>query len=61
MLDCEDLKYAHKPDCKSKDSTNIEHRNAVFDCDIHVNVEYDAYCKECGAFLYSFAYGHYEY
>jgi hypothetical protein len=58
MIDFEDLKYAHKPDCNSKDSTNTEHRNII--CDEQSEVEYDCYCKECGAFLYCFCYGHYE-
>ena len=60
MIDFEDLKYVHKPNCNSKDSTAVEYRNAVYDADINCDVEYDCYCRECGAFLYHFCYGHYE-
>lgn len=60
MLDYKDLEYAHKPDCNSKDSHNVERRNIVRDNDINCDVEYDCYCKECGVFLYHFCYGHYE-
>ena len=61
MLDYEDLKYAHNHNCCSKDSKNTEHRNSIYeniDGD-NCEVEYDCYCKECGAYLYSFCYGHY--
>ena len=59
MINFEDLKYAHKSDCNSKDSKNIEYRNSIYDRSYGCAVEYDCYCGECGAFLYSFAYGHY--
>ena len=56
MINIDDLKYAHKPECKNKNSNNIIHKNVYFD-EIG-EVEYDAYCDECGAFLYYFCYGH---
>ena len=30
-MDYEDLKYAHKSNCYSKDSENIEHRNSIYE------------------------------
>jgi len=57
-MDFDDLKYAHEVECESKDSKNVIHKYAYFD-EIG-EVEYDAYCNECGAFLYHFCYGHYE-
>ena len=56
MLDYEDMKYKHKPDCHSKDSKNIEKRNIYYESGIG-EVEYDCYCKECGCWFYSFCYG----
>ena len=55
MVDFEDLKYAHKNGCKCKE---VVHKNIC--CDEQGEVEYDAYCPECGAYLYHFSYGQYE-
>ncbi|MBQ8932179.1 MAG: hypothetical protein IJ045_07085 [Ruminiclostridium sp.] len=52
MINYKDLEYVHKPDCNSKDSTNVEHCNEVYDKHANSVVEYDCYCKECGTYLY---------
>ena len=59
MLDYEDMKYKQSENCCSKDSKNVEKRNITTEADIGI-VEFDCYCKECGCWLYSFSYGHYE-
>lgn len=56
MLDYYDMQFKHENFCRSKDSKNEERRNIVLDDDIGI-VEYDAYCAECGCWLYSFSYG----
>lgn len=55
MIDYKDLRYTHKNGCLC---TEEEHKNVYYD--ERGEVEYDAYCKECGAFLYNFCYGNYE-
>lgn len=60
MIDYKDLECVHKPDCNSKDSTNVEHRNEIWNELIDGVVEYDCHCKECGNYLYHFAWGHCE-
>lgn len=55
MLNFDDLKFAHINGCSCKEEV---HKNVYFD--ETGEVEYDACCKECGAFLYSFCYGNYE-
>lgn len=57
-MDYEDLKYKHKENCKSKDSRSVERKNVVYM--EGMIIEYDAYCSECGEFLYSFQWGYYE-
>lgn len=54
--------YAHNFNCGSLHSKHIKKKNVVKDRDGNeeFEVEYDAYCNECGAFLYHFEYGHYE-
>lgn len=59
MLNYQDMQFKHNDDCNSKDSKNIEKRNIVREDSVGI-VEYDAYCKECGCWLYSFSYGHYD-
>ena len=62
MIDYNDLKYQHTDECKSKDSQNIKKENIICGqiCDKIVEGEYEAYCKECGKFLYYFYYGTFE-
>lgn len=57
-LDYYDMQFKHEKGCCSKDSKNIEMRNITREHGIG-SVEYDAYCTECGCWLYSFSYGHY--
>jgi hypothetical protein len=59
MLNYEDMQFKHEKDCCSKDSKNIERRNIIREDSIGI-VEYNAYCKECGCWLYSFSYGYYD-
>ena len=59
MLNYKDMQFKHKEDCNSKDSKNITKQHIVYQERVGI-VEYDAYCKECGCFLYHFSYGHYE-
>ncbi|MEF9984198.1 MAG: hypothetical protein RR806_05080 [Oscillospiraceae bacterium] len=61
-MDWNDLMYAHNFNCGSLHSKHIKKKNVVKDRDGNeeFEVEYDAYCNECGAFLYHFEYGHYE-
>jgi len=44
-----------KKGCECKEEV---HKNVCYD--ELGKVEYNAYCKECGAFLYNFCYGYYE-
>ena len=59
LLDYEDMQFKHEKDCCSKDSKNLEKRNIFCEAGVGI-VEYDAYCKECGRWLYSFSYGYYD-
>lgn len=59
MLNYEDMQFKHKEDCHSKDSKNITKEHIVYQDSVGI-VEYDAYCKECGCWLYRFDYGYYD-
>lgn len=59
MLNYEDMQFKHKEDCSSKDSKNITKQHIVYQECVGI-VEYDAYCKECGCWLYHFSYGYYD-
>lgn len=57
MLNYTDLPYKHEDNCNSKESNNTRKENVVFDAELQIEVEYDVYCAECGAYLYHFQYG----
>lgn len=64
-IDYNDLRYKHEDSCLYKDSNKIIKKNSKFredpdQPDKNLEWYYDAYCKECSNFLYSFEEGHIE-
>lgn len=62
-LDFYDLYYVHKNGCTRKyiqlNEKEIVKKNIKYDKEIG-EVEFEAYCPECGVLLYTFCWGHYE-
>ena len=48
-------------ECPKCGAVNKEKHDVVDVLDDETEAEYTAHCSECGAYMYYFCYGHYEY